>query len=94
MLETSGGVERQDLDYAGRLMHEGYVVLIPYYLEAYGIHPQERRQSFTTDAQPIYADLVACLELLRKNEKVNGKELGAIGFSNGGYFALWLAATG
>lgn len=94
VLQTSAGVERQDFEYADRLVHEGYVALIPYYLDAYGISPLGRRKSFTKDAQPIYADLVACLDLLRKNDKVNGRNLGAVGFSNGGYFALWLAATG
>lgn len=30
---------------------------------------------------------------MRTTPKVDGKHLGAVGFSNGGYFALWLAAT-
>lgn len=94
VLQTSAGVEHQDLEFAGRLMRDGYVVLVPYYLDAYGISPLGRRKSFTTDAQPIYADLVACLELLGKSQKVDGRKMGAVGFSNGGYFALWLAATG
>jgi dienelactone hydrolase len=83
-----------DLEFAKRLVKEGYVVLVPYFLQAYGIEAKTRQATFTTYAQPIYADFVACLKLLRDNPKVDGKKLGAIGFSNGGYFALWLAATG
>jgi carboxymethylenebutenolidase len=94
LLHTSGGLQSGDLEYAKRLIVEGYVVLVPAFLEAYGIRPQTRQAAFTTYAQSIYADLRASLEMLRGAEKVNGKKLGAIGFSNGAFFALWLAATG
>ena len=94
VLHTSGGMESADLDFAKRLVNEGYVVLVPYFLQAYGIRPKMRGETFTTYAQPIYSDFVASLNLLRSNPKVDGKKLGAVGFSNGGYFALWLAATG
>lgn len=94
LLHTSGGLQAGDLEYAKRLVKEGYVVLVPAFLDAYGIRANTRQSTFTTSAQPIYADFVASLELLRSNNKVNGRKLGAIGFSNGGYFALWLAATG
>lgn len=94
VLHTSGGMQPEDLSYAKRLVKEGYVVLVPYFLEAYGIAAATRQDSFTTYANAIYADFEATLGLLSKNEKVDGKKLGAVGFSNGGYFALWLAATG
>lgn len=94
VLHTSGGLQSGDLEFAKRMVQEGYVVLVPAFLEAYGIRAKTRQATFTTYAQPIYADFVACVELLRRNEKVDGKKLGAIGFSNGGYFSLWLAATG
>ena len=87
-------MQSDDLGFAKRLVQEGYVVLVPYFLQAYGIDPQRRQLSFTTYADAIYADFVASLNLLRNEGKVNGKKLGAVGFSNGGYFALWLAATG
>jgi carboxymethylenebutenolidase len=94
LLHTSGGLQTADLDYARRLVAEGYVVLVPAFLEAYGIQAKTRQLTFTSYAQPIYADFVAILEWLRSNHKVKGTQLGAIGFSNGGYFALWLAASG
>jgi carboxymethylenebutenolidase len=93
LLHTSGGLQTEDLDYAKRLVTEGYVVLVPSFLEAYGIRAKTRQSSFTTYAEPIYADFVASLEKLQRNPKVNAQKLGAIGFSNGGYFALWLAAN-
>jgi len=94
VLHTSGGMKPDDLEFAKRLVKQGYVVLVPFFLQAYGIEARARQATFTTYAQPIYADLVASLKLLRNHPKVDGKKLGAIGFSNGGYFALWLAATG
>ncbi len=94
LMHTSGGLQAADLEYAKRLLLEGYVVLVPAFMEAYGIHAKTRQQTFTTHGQAVYADFVASLEFLKRHEKVDGKKLGAIGFSNGGYFALWLAATG
>jgi carboxymethylenebutenolidase len=94
LLHTSGGLQSADLAFARRLVGEGYVVLVPAFLDAYGIRPQTRQAAFTTYAEPIHADLVASLDQLRANPKVDGNRLAAIGFSNGGYFALWLAAAG
>lgn len=94
LLHTSGGLQSADLDYARRQVPEGYVVRVPVFLEAYGIRPDTRRQAFTSKAQPIYDDFAAALEQLRSTPKVDGKKIAAVGFSNGGYFAVWLAATG
>jgi carboxymethylenebutenolidase len=93
VLHTSGGLKTEDLEFAKRLAKEGYVALVPEFLEVYGIRPQTRKAAFTTYAQSIYSDFVASLNQLRSIEKVDSKKIGAIGFSNGGYFALWLAAT-
>lgn len=93
LMHTSGGLQGADMEYAKRLLQEGYVVLVPAFMEAYAIQAKTRPLTFTTHAQAVYADFVASLDLLKRHEKVDGKKLGAIGFSNGGYFALWLAAT-
>ena len=94
VLHTSGGLQDADIDYAQRLTRQGYVTLVPAFLEAYGISARSRFSTFTSDAEPIYADFVAALDLLARHDKVKGSKLGAVGFSNGGYFAAWLAATG
>jgi carboxymethylenebutenolidase len=94
LLHTSSGLKPADLEYGRRLVQQGYVVLVPAFMEAYGITAATRQATFTTDAEPIYADFVAALDTLEHQPQVAGSKLGAIGFSNGGYFALWLAATG
>jgi carboxymethylenebutenolidase len=93
ILHTSGGLEDADLAYAKLLANEGYVCLVPAFMAAYGLSAQTRQETFTGDATPIYADLVSALDILQNNPKVQGSKLAAIGFSNGGYFAVWLALT-
>jgi carboxymethylenebutenolidase len=93
LLHTSGGLGGADIAYAKQLMAQNYVVLVPAFMAAYGITGRTRQTTFTTFAEPIYADFVAALDTLAREPKVAGRKLGAIGFSNGGYFAMWLAAT-
>ena len=94
VLHTSGGLRHADIAYAERLSREGYVTLVPEFLDAYGVTPQKRRNSFTIFAEDIYDDFNAAIATLKSHPKVAGGKVGAVGFSNGGYFTAWLAATG
>lgn len=93
VLHTSGGLQPADIDFAKRLAENGYVCLVPSFMAAYGITGNTRALTFTRDAGSIYADFLQALDVLRRSDKVRGGKLGAVGFSNGGYFAAWLAAT-
>ncbi|MCB6185400.1 dienelactone hydrolase family protein [Leeia sp. TBRC 13508] len=93
LLHTSSGFEQADITYAEKLAQAGYVVLVPEFLSAYGITAKTRQITFTSKAEPIYNDFVAALDTLSHLPKVAGHKIGAIGFSNGGYFSMWLAAT-
>ncbi len=94
VLHTSGGLEHADIAFAERLSRQGYVCLVPEFLDAYGITPKTRDETFTTFAADIYDDFNAAIATLERHPKVAGGKVGAVGFSNGGYFAMWLAATG
>jgi dienelactone hydrolase len=92
VLHTSSGLRPADLTYASRLADEGYVCLVPDFFTAYGLSQNTRRDTFTTHAQAIYADFVSAIDTLKKTEGVRADRIGAVGFSNGGYWALLLAA--
>ena len=94
ILHTSGGLQQADLDFARKLADQGYVCLVPAFMDAYGIRASTRQQTFTSSARDIYNDFLNAIDVLRNSDKVSGGKVAAIGFSNGGYFAMWLAATG
>jgi carboxymethylenebutenolidase len=94
VLHASSGLTDRDTTYAVRLAGLGYVALVPAFMEAYGLTEASRRETFTVDAQAVYDDLVAALDTLAHDTAVSAGKFGAVGFSNGGYFAAWLAATG
>jgi carboxymethylenebutenolidase len=94
VLHTSSGLQEADLAAARQLAAAGYVCLVPAFMAAYGITYDSRRDTFVRDGDAIYADLVSAIATLRANPAVAGGAVGAVGFSNGGYFAVWLALTG
>jgi carboxymethylenebutenolidase len=94
ILHTSGGVQDGEISFATHLSEQGYVCLIPYYFDAYGITHNTRHLITTRYAEDIFNDFVELLEYLKKNPKVKPEKLGAVGFSMGGYWALILAAKG
>jgi carboxymethylenebutenolidase len=94
LLHTSSGLQDADLDTARQLTDEGYVCLVPSFMAAYHLTYETRRETFERDGDAIFADLVQALGVLKSDPKVQGTSVGAIGFSNGGYFAVWLALTG
>ena len=94
ILHTSSGLRPPDHAYASKLADEGYVCLVPDFFKAYGLSQGNRQQTFTTHAQSIHADFVAAIDMLKKTQGVQADRIGAVGFSNGGYWALLLAANG
>jgi carboxymethylenebutenolidase len=93
VLHTSSGLQQADLAYARKLAEQGYVCLVPAFMDTYGITGKTRQQTFTGYARDIYNDFLTAIDFLKSSDKVAGGKVGAIGFSNGGYFAMWLAAT-
>jgi carboxymethylenebutenolidase len=94
VLHPSVGLEQSDREFGAKLSREGYIALVPAILKAHGIRSETRRKAFTADARAIYDDFVYMLDEMNRLPKIKPGVLGAVGFSNGGYFAAWLAATG
>jgi carboxymethylenebutenolidase len=94
VLHTSSGLRDADLDTARQLADEGYVCLVPAFMDAYHLTYDSRRDTFGRNGDAIFADLVQAIGVLKSDANVHGAPIGAIGFSNGGYFAVWLALTG
>lgn len=93
LIHAAGGLRQADLAFASELAKSDFVCLLPAYMKAYDLTYQTRRAIFTTDAEPIYADLASAVDTLQHLDKVRGGKVGAVGFGAGGYFAVWLAGT-
>ncbi len=94
VLHTSRNLGHYEFEYAQRLVDAGYVTLLPAFMDAYKISSGARYASFSTYRDRIYADLASGVDWLQTTPKVAGQKVGAVGFSNGGYWAVTLAATG
>jgi carboxymethylenebutenolidase len=93
LLPTSRGFNVADDGYCHKLALEGYICLVADYERAHGVTDATRSLSFGKDAQAINMDLVAVRSEMQSLPKIRPDSIGTIGFSNGGYFAIWLAAT-
>lgn len=94
VLHTSLGLTETDKGWGLKLAREGFICIVPAFLLAHGnVTGNMRSLAFTKGAQVIYDDLVETIDELNHLPKARPGAVGAIGFSNGGYFTLWLAAT-
>jgi len=91
VLHTSGNVQSEDVEYAKQLAAKGYITLVPYYFDAYGLNSERRSEATTVYAEQLYADFVELRKYLR--DTLLAPKVAAVGFSMGGYWALVLAAT-
>ena len=94
VMHTSGGISEADRGYCANLAREGYICIAPAFLRAHGItSPELRRKAFTSEARAIIEDFVSIVAELDALPKAKRGATGAVGFSNGGYFAAILAAS-
>jgi dienelactone hydrolase len=93
VLHTSGGfhtVKPQITKY----VHAGYAVYAPDFFKRHGITRANRFETWTTYRQAIEQELQELIALARKDPEVDANNIFAVGFSNGGYWATYLAAKG
>jgi carboxymethylenebutenolidase len=93
VLHTSSGISSVDQGYCGNLAKEGYICIAPAFLRAYGITEETRRLSFTREAREITTDFIEIIGELNALPKAKKGAVGAVGFSNGGFFTMILAST-
>jgi len=92
VMHTSFGVTEADRGYCANLAKEGYICIVPAFLRAHGIKEEIRQKAFTSEAKSIMADFVEIIGELNALPQAKHGAVGAVGFSNGGFFAAMLAA--
>lgn len=92
VLHTSQGMTEADRQYCARLAREGFICIAPAFLRAHGIRQETKMDTFTTDREAIVADLQQIIGELNRLPNARPGAVGVVGFSNGGFFAVLLAA--
>ncbi len=96
-LHTSGGYEatkRWVENFKSHIWTEaGYAVYAPNFFVRHGITPRTRMDTFTVHREKIERELLEIVELAKKDTRVNAKNIFALGFSNGGFWASYLSGT-
>jgi carboxymethylenebutenolidase len=92
VFHTSLGIGEVDRQYCARLAREGYICIAPAFLRAHGIRQETKMETFSTERESILADFGQIIDELNRLPKARPGAIGAVGFSNGGFFAVLLAA--
>lgn len=92
LLHSSGGFLGSQF-YVKFYVDAGYVVYSPDYFNRHGITTRTRETTWTTYKEPIEKELSQLVSVMKNDPKVDANKVFAIGFSNGGYWATYLAGT-
>jgi dienelactone hydrolase len=95
LLHSSGGFKSNYImNYIGKdYLDTGFAIYGPNFFERHGITPKTRKKTWTTFRVPIENELSEIVKLVKKDPKVDAKNIFAVGFSNGGYWATYLAGS-
>ena len=95
LLHSSGGFKSNYLmNYIGRdYLNAGFAVYGPDFFKRHGITTKTRGKTWTTFRKPIEKELSELVKVIKKDPKVDSKNIFAVGFSNGGYWATYLAGS-
>ena len=81
-----------DHDYAKALTKEGYLSVVPDFFTSYDITTRTKRETWTDYRDDIHKDFTTIISQVKSMSKTPSKNVFAVGFSNGGYWAAALAA--
>ena len=97
-LHTSGGYELTKKwieNFRSKAWNDaGYAVYAPDFFERHGLTPRGRFHTFSGYRNEIEKELSEIVKIAKKDPKVDAKNVFAVGFSNGGFWASFLAASG
>ena len=72
----------------------GYAWYAPNFFAKHGITNRNRMDTFDKYREDIEKELASIITLMKADPKIDGKNIFAIGFSNGGFWAGYLAGKG
>ena len=93
VLHTSGGFEKGTQRRAEEYVDEGFVVYMPDFFERHDLSESNRYETWTTYREPIEKELSQIVKIMKHDKRINPNNIFALGHSNGGYWAAYLAAT-
>ncbi|MFL2782893.1 MAG: dienelactone hydrolase family protein [Rhodospirillales bacterium] len=94
-LHTSGGfkpTKKNIENYKSKVWTDsGYAVYAPDFFKKHGLTPRTRMKTFSSYREDIEKELLAIVKLMKSDKKIDSKNIFAVGFSNGGFWARFLA---
>jgi dienelactone hydrolase len=90
-LHTSNGYKTVRKSVKG-FLDAGYAVYTPNFFKRHGITHKNRFETWTKYRRQIETELIEIVQVAKSDKKTNPDNVFAIGFSNGGYWASFLAA--
>ena len=95
LLHTSGGFKSNEImnKLGSDYLKQGFAIYGPDFFKRHGITNKTRKDTWTTYRKPIEQELTEIVQLVKKDPKINSKNVFAIGYSNGGYWATYLVGT-
>ena len=75
-------------------LRSGYAWYAPNFFDRHGITRASRMETFDKYREEIEKELAAIIALMKTDPKIDSKNIFAIGFSNGGFWASYLAGKG
>jgi len=96
ILHTSGGYNKS-VYYHGHgdyFIREGFAIYVPDFFSRHYITSQTRGRTWGKYLNNIENELSEIVTLMKQDPKIDEKNIFAVGFSNGGFWASYLAGTG
>ena len=90
-LHTSNGYKTVRKSVKGFLA-AGYAVYTPDFFKRHGITHKNRFETWTKYREQIEKELIEIVQLAKSDPKINPNNVFSVGYSNGGYWASFLAA--